>query len=116
MRILINKRNGGFGLSDIAIDQYRLRSGNDVDADDLQEDHKYRTDPILIEIIDELGKRANGRFADVRCVEVPDYYDYTIDEYDGLETIHLKIREDHLRKLIRLGIENDIVAYVLKAN
>jgi hypothetical protein len=57
--------------------------------------HKYslyahdfkRDDPILIKVIEELGEKANGRFAELKIVEIPDNVDWEIDEYDGNETI-----------------------------
>ena len=53
---------------------------------------KYRTDPILIEVVEELGEKANGRFADLQVVEIPDGMEYTIDDYDGVETLHESVR------------------------
>lgn len=54
---------------------------------------KYRTDPILIEVVEELGEKANGNFADLQIVEIPDGMEYTIDEYDGIETLHQKVQK-----------------------
>jgi hypothetical protein len=47
-----------------------------------------RTDPKLIQVIEELGDRANGRCAKLKIVEIPDGTDYEIDDYDGMESIH----------------------------
>lgn len=52
----------------------------------LREEH--REDPILIEVIEELGDKANGRFANLKVVEIPDDLNYVIDDYDGIETLH----------------------------
>lgn len=57
----------------------------------LREDH--REDPVLIEVVEELGDKANGRFGELRIVEIPDDLDYVIDEYDGIETLHQKVQE-----------------------
>lgn len=46
-----------------------------------------RTDPILIEVVEALGKEANGDCAELKVVETPDNIDYKIDEYDGIESI-----------------------------
>ena len=46
-----------------------------------------RTDPKLIEVIKELGDSANGGFASLRVVEIPDGIEYEISEYDGSEHI-----------------------------
>ena len=47
-----------------------------------------RDDKILIEVVKELGKEANGQFAELELVEIPDDIEWNIDEYDGIETIH----------------------------
>ena len=51
-------------------------------------DSEYRQDTTLIEVIEELGEKASGRFGALEVVEIPDNYYYKIDEYDGLETIY----------------------------
>ena len=58
-------------------------------------DEKHRFDPILIEVIEELGDVANGRYSELHIVEVPDDVaeDYMIDDYDGFETLHKKVVE-----------------------
>jgi len=47
-----------------------------------------RDDPLLIQVIEELGAEANGDHASLVVVEVPDDVKYEIDEYDGQESIH----------------------------
>lgn len=51
-----------------------------------------RHDPLLIQVIEELGTKANGHCADLRIVEIPDGTDYEISEYDGNEHIAEKHR------------------------
>lgn len=46
-----------------------------------------RNDPILVQVIKELGKDANGRFASLKVVNVPDDVKWEIDEYDGYEHV-----------------------------
>jgi hypothetical protein len=46
-----------------------------------------RADPILIQVIEELGKKANGQCATLKIEEVPAGTQYRIDEYDGNETV-----------------------------
>jgi hypothetical protein len=46
-----------------------------------------RNDPILIRVIEELGKEANGSHAELEVVEIPDGIEWTIDDYDGMETV-----------------------------
>lgn len=49
-----------------------------------------RTDPNLIRVVEELGSRANGRFSELKVVEIPDGIEWEIDEYDGIEHIDEK--------------------------
>lgn len=50
-----------------------------------------RTDPLLISVIKELGSEANGDYAEIHIVDVPDDVKWHISEYDGMETVE----EDH---------------------
>ena len=115
MEILLNDCYGGFGVSEKALELYNERSGNDVTYISGYEGN-FRVDPILIDIVKELGDAANDEYSELRIDHVPDGYGYKIEEYDGLETLHLIVTEEHLRKLIRLGNENDIVNYVMSAS
>jgi hypothetical protein len=47
-----------------------------------------RTDPALVQVVEELGEKANGKHAELVVVEVPDDVVWSIDNYDGVETIH----------------------------
>lgn len=51
-----------------------------------------RHDSKLVQVVEELGKQASSKLADLAVVEIPDGVDYEIDEYDGIETIHEKHR------------------------
>lgn len=46
-----------------------------------------RTDPLLIEAVETLGTEANGTFATLKIVEVPDDVKWHISEYDGWEWV-----------------------------
>ena len=48
---------------------------------------KDRSDKDLIDVVEILGKKANGSHAELKIVEIPDYVEWEIDEYDGLEHI-----------------------------
>lgn len=51
-----------------------------------------RADPLLVQVVEELGEKANGKCAELRIVEIPDGVGWEIDEYDGIETVHEKHR------------------------
>ncbi len=46
-----------------------------------------RADPILVQVVEELGKSAAGRHSNLKIVEIPDGVQWTIDEYDGNEHV-----------------------------
>jgi hypothetical protein len=85
IKVVINKYFGGFGLSDEAEELYKERKGitdpnwwyNDI----------LRDDPILVQIVEEMGDKADGKFAALKVVEVPDDADWYIEEYDGSEWV-----------------------------
>lgn len=68
-------------------------SNEDFEKYNLYLREKHREDPILIEVVEELGEKANGRFGSLKIVEIPDDIEYVIDEYDGIETLHQKVQE-----------------------
>lgn len=47
-----------------------------------------RNDPLLIQVIEEMGEEANGKYANLVICEIPDDVKWEIDEYDGQESIH----------------------------
>jgi hypothetical protein len=51
-----------------------------------------RADPLLVEVVEMLGKEANGSHASLKVVEIPDGIEWTIQEYDGLEWVAEKHR------------------------
>ena len=53
----------------------------------------HREDPVLIEVVEELGERANGPFSKLVVVDIPDGMEYEIDDYDGVETLHQKVKK-----------------------
>ena len=46
-----------------------------------------RNDPILVQVVEELGKQADGELASLKIVEIPDYVNWEIENYDGCETV-----------------------------
>ncbi len=68
-------------------------SNEDYEKYSLYLDASYREDPVLIEVVEELGKKADGNFSELKIVEIPDNLDYVIDDYDGIETLHQRVEE-----------------------
>ena len=46
-----------------------------------------RTDPVLVQVVEELGEKANGLCAYLQIRELPAGTLYRIDEYDGNESV-----------------------------
>jgi hypothetical protein len=84
MKIVINKCWGGFGLSDEAVEMYRELSGKE----DFSEFTMERDDPILVQVVETLGEDADGRYSELKIVEIPDDVEWYIHDYDGMETIN----------------------------
>ncbi len=80
MKVVINRCFGGFGLSKIAESRLTIPEGGWFGG-------IARDDPQLIQVVEELGRAANGDHADLKIVEIPDGTQYTIEEYDGLEHV-----------------------------
>jgi hypothetical protein len=51
-----------------------------------------RDDPALIQVIEEMGKAADGKYASLKIVEIPDDVEWEIQEYDGMEWVAEKHR------------------------
>jgi len=88
MKIVINRRHGGFGLSEKAQNLYIERKGiSEEDAQYWYACDVDRNDPLLVDIVEELGEEADGEFAHLKVVEIPDDVEWYVDEYDGLEWV-----------------------------
>ena len=83
MKIVINACHGGFGLSEKALKMYHAEV-NDTDVDYYDID---RDDPVLVNLVEQLGEEANTRFSQLKIVEIPDGIEWTVCEYDGLEWV-----------------------------
>jgi hypothetical protein len=100
-KIVINSCHGGFGVSDAA--KYALVQKKGItlipDGEPFIGVQYYenmpaitRDDPDLVAVIEELGPLANGRFARLKVVEIPDDVEWEIDDYDGDEWVAEKHR------------------------
>jgi hypothetical protein len=83
MKIVINTCFGGFGLGDTAMNELRQRKGNP----DLRHREIARDDPDLVEIVERMGETADGPFAELKVVEIPDDVKWQVEEYDGREWV-----------------------------
>ena len=75
----------------ISKDIVREDSDSELDLDE-----HHREDPLLIQIVEELGEEASGWAGTLKVVEIPDELangNYMIDDYDGWETLHAKVIE-----------------------
>jgi len=54
---------------------------------------EFRSDPLLLQLLEEMGDKANGEFAELKVVEIPDDVDFTIEEVNGKEHIAEKHRK-----------------------
>lgn len=54
--------------------------------------NEMREDLDLIQIVEELGEKADGWCSRLKVVEIPDSLDYIIDDYDGIETLHENVQ------------------------
>jgi hypothetical protein len=83
-KIVINACHGGFGLSELASNHYRALAGIPLS------EYRWeiaRDDPHLVQTVQELGEAANGKYAELKVVEVPDGVEWLIAEYDGWEHV-----------------------------
>jgi hypothetical protein len=115
MKVVINRCYGGFGLSDDAIMRYAELKGINLVmepsdskimgatfyVDGIKDDEHYfsyydlssdRSDPFLIQVVEEMGDKANGWAADLSIVDIPEEVEWTIEEYDGREWVAEKHR------------------------
>lgn len=58
----------------------------------LYESNIDRNNPLLIQVVEELGEKSFGTHALLSIVEIPDGVEWEIDEYDGREHIAEKHR------------------------
>lgn len=97
-KVIINSCYGGFSLSRHAVDRLReLGHERALAEDTTQYWGGYlrdidRADPLLVQVVEELGTQAAGGAARLTIVEVPTDVDYVVEEHDGLEHVAEKYR------------------------
>ena len=85
MKVVINDCHGGFGLTEAALNEYKIRKG--VTDPNFYYYDIPRDCPVLVAMVEEQGTAVNGGFADLKIVEVPDDVNWYIEEYDGNEHV-----------------------------
>ena len=79
MKVVINDCFGGFSVSEKAKEMLGWDSVYDCES---------RDDPELIRVVEQLGEEANGAYANLEIVEIPDEAtDWRIFDYDGAESV-----------------------------
>lgn len=110
MKLVINTCWGGFGISRAAAEHMAANGSERAKQELLQNPNKWygygyvegmsgpddytysRHDPLLVAAVEALGEKANGKYADLKVVEIPDGIEYYIEEYDGKEWVAEKHR------------------------
>lgn len=113
MKVVINSCYGGFSLSDKAMQLYCDKKGikvypehetcgstlfylkspeerkesNEEDDNIIWSSDIKRNDSTLVEVVKELGRKANGTYAKLKIVNIPDDISWEVDEYSGMESI-----------------------------
>lgn len=109
MKVAYNNQYGGFSISGKAIERLiELGSkeavlvkelyGSDLERGcsiDFREARIKRHDPLLIQVIEELGKKANGSCCTINIDDIDDYAHYSISEFDGRETVEVHYLSCH---------------------
>lgn len=108
MKVVINRCFGGFGLSHEAVLRYAEIKGMNLVVEEKESSfNRYnyyidevkkenfwydsmiedRSDSALVQVVEELGEKANGFAAELAVVDIPDDVEWYIEEYDGIEHV-----------------------------
>lgn len=88
MELVINADYGGFGLSEKAKTYIASKAPEFVDGFRLKTSSIPRHHPVLVDAVKKLGSEANGSYASLEIIEVPDGIEYGIGDYDGMEYVY----------------------------
>lgn len=84
-KVVISTCYGGFGLSEAAISR-AVELGH-IATDTYKQFDDDQSNPILVQVVEELGDAANTRFSELKVIEIPGDVKWVVEEYDGLEHI-----------------------------
>ena len=107
-KIVYNDCYGGFGLSDEAVEMYLQLKGFKYNKTpdswgsnfavegwkNFYYGHIDRADPILVQVVETLGEKANGDCAKLEIEDIPAGTLYRITEYDGNESVEMQYNVD----------------------
>jgi hypothetical protein len=113
--VVINAEHGGFSVSRAAEVAYLERTGTAYTFQDREDraatlskgqyimvNDQYwngstikRDDPVLVDIVREMGEAADGPLASLRVVQLPADVDWQVEEYDGQEWVAERHRTWH---------------------
>ena len=107
IEVLYNNDYGYWSISSKAKKLYELRRPKNSN-------NRRRSDPILIQIYNELGDEFDEKCSSTKIEKIPKKYEnyYYISEYDGLETVeidYIKYELDNLKQKIKEILENDSI-------
>lgn len=109
MKVAINTCYGGFSLrekawrrmaelgheeaiKDIIRREEAAASGGYVSRFGIEGRPSYRSDAIMLQVIEEMGPAADGECASISVIEIPDDVEWEVEEYDGREWVAEKHR------------------------
>ena len=103
IKFVVNDKFGGFSLSDLALAVYNTKRTNAGLPTRQHSRLIERTDPHLVEVVEELGAQADGKCAKLKVVTISAEYAtcYQLHEYDGSEEIicdPANLIEDKIRR------------------
>ena len=86
MKVVINDRHSGFGVSEELESKYKGILGI-TRSDFYAHLDIVRDCPVLVALVEEMGERANNSWSRLKVVDIPDDIDWYIEEYDGIEHV-----------------------------
>ena len=86
-KVVYNNRYGGFGMNQYGLEEYNRRTLQNLTYADVID----RSDPILIEIVETMGKNVNDEHSRLAIKEFPMKYKsfLTWSDYDGNESVDI---------------------------
>ena len=94
MKVVINTCYGRFSVSKKIFESLNLHwlgygyLSNEIFNINSDKYYEYRAYPPLVKLVEELGDSANGDYAKLKVVEIPDGINWYLDTNDGIESIH----------------------------